>query len=70
MYLWLALHCLGLGAVWLHTVPAADRVREIVGAPEHLYPVALFAVGYPDERALSFAGAPPIVYLSILYPFL
>jgi nitroreductase len=50
MYLWLALHCLGLGAVWLHTVPAADRVREIVGAPEHLYPVALFAVGYPDEK--------------------
>jgi nitroreductase len=69
MYLWLALHCLGLGAVWLHTVPAADRVREIVGAPEHLY-VALFAVGYPDEHALSFTGALPIVYLSTLYPFL
>jgi nitroreductase len=50
MYLWLALHCLGLGAVWLHTVPVADRIREIVGAPEHLYPVALFAVGYPDEK--------------------
>jgi len=50
MYLWLALHCLGLGAVWLNTVRDADKVREIVGAPEHLYPVALFAVGYPDEK--------------------
>ncbi|MCS7105268.1 MAG: nitroreductase family protein [Thermofilaceae archaeon] len=50
MYLWLALHCLGLGAVWLHTVPAADTVRQIINAPSHLYPIALFAVGYPDEQ--------------------
>ncbi|MEM1509543.1 MAG: nitroreductase family protein [Thermofilaceae archaeon] len=50
MYLWLALHCLGLGAVWLHTVPVADTVRKIIGAPDHLFPIGLFAVGYPDER--------------------
>ncbi|MEM1929657.1 MAG: nitroreductase family protein [Thermofilaceae archaeon] len=50
MYLWLAIHCLGLGAVWLHTVPVADKVRQIIGAPDHLFPIGLFAVGYPDEQ--------------------
>ena len=46
--LMLAAHSLGLGTVW---VGAFDekRVSGILNLPDHLRPVAIVPVGYPDE---------------------
>ncbi len=49
-YLWLALHCLGLGAVWIQTLRNIEEVRNVVNAPQNLVPVAILAVGYPAEK--------------------
>jgi len=49
-YLWLALHCLGLGAVWIQTLRDVDRIRDLLNIPERLIPVAILAVGWPGER--------------------
>ncbi|MEM0093642.1 MAG: nitroreductase family protein [Thermofilum sp.] len=49
-YLWLALHCVGLGTVWIYTLQEAEAIREVIGAPEHLFPVAIFPVGFPAEQ--------------------
>lgn len=49
----LAVHALGLGAVWLGVYPREDRVagfRELLGLPQGVIPLALVAVGYPAER--------------------
>ncbi len=43
---------LGLGGCWLGIYPRQQRVdalRDIIGAPEHIVPFALIAMGYPDE---------------------
>lgn len=48
-YLWLALHCLGLSTVWIYTLEQAEEIRRIVNAPPHLFPVAIFPVGFPAE---------------------
>ena len=48
----LAAHGLGLGAVWLGIHPREERVagiRNLLSIPESVLPVALIAVGYPDE---------------------
>ena len=48
----LAAHELGLGAVWLGVYPTKDRVesiRQLLGLPEHVIPLALVSVGYPAE---------------------
>jgi len=47
-YLWLALTCMGLGAVWVE-VYGNRRVEEALGLPGHVRAVALFAVGWPAE---------------------
>jgi len=47
MYLWLALHCVGLATVWIYTLNRAEEIRRIIGAPSHLFPVAIFPVGFP-----------------------
>jgi len=47
MYLWLALHCLGLGAVWIQTLRNIDEIREILGLPSDHIPVAILAIEYP-----------------------
>ncbi len=49
-YLWLALHCLGLGAVWIQTLRNVEEVRHAVGAPGNYVPVAILAIGYPAEK--------------------
>ncbi len=49
-YLWLALHCLGLGAVWIQTLRNIEEVRAAVKAPGKYVPVAIFAIGYPAEK--------------------
>jgi nitroreductase len=48
-YLWLALHCVGLSTVWIYTLEQAEQIKNIVNAPEHLMPVAIFPVGFPAE---------------------
>ena len=50
MYLWLALHCLGLGAVWIQTLKSVEEIRKIVGIPEDQVPIAILAVGWPAEK--------------------
>ncbi|NPA97376.1 MAG: nitroreductase family protein [Crenarchaeota archaeon] len=50
MYLWLALHCLGLGAVWIQTLRNVEEVRSIAGIPSSEVPIAILAVGWPAEK--------------------
>ncbi len=50
MYLWLALHCRGLGAVWIQTLRNIDDVRRILGVPEDYVPVGILATGWPAEK--------------------
>jgi nitroreductase len=48
----LAAHALQLGAVWLGIAPAGDRARQIADLlrlPAGIEPLALIAVGHPDE---------------------
>ncbi len=49
----LAAHAGGLGAVWLGLYPIEERVsgmRKIMEMPDHIIPLALIPVGYPDEH--------------------
>jgi nitroreductase len=49
----LAAHACGLGAVWTGIYPMKDRVegfRKTFGLPEHIIPLALVPVGYPDQE--------------------
>jgi nitroreductase len=49
----LAATALGLGAVWIGTYPAMDRVeavREVLSLPANIVPLCLVPVGYPDEQ--------------------
>jgi nitroreductase len=48
----LAAHANGLGAVWLGMYPREQRMKDIatlLNIPEHIMPVSLISVGYPDE---------------------
>jgi len=48
----LAAHAEGLGAVWLGLHPRPERVqgmRELLGLPESVIPLALIALGHPAE---------------------
>ena len=49
LYLWLALTCFGLGAVWIQALRNVDDIRSIVGIPEEEIPVAILAIGWPAE---------------------
>lgn len=49
----LAAHAKELGAVWLGIFPDAARVagmKNLIGLPEQVRPVALVAVGYPTSQ--------------------
>jgi len=49
-YLMLAAHALGLGTVWLGIGEREKPiVQEIVRAPKHKIPIAIVAIGWPDE---------------------
>lgn len=48
-YLLLALHALGLGSVWIQTLRNIDELKKLLDLPENTVPVALIAIGYPDE---------------------
>jgi nitroreductase len=48
----LAAHARALGAVWLGVFPRDDRVaslRELLGLPRHVVPLALISIGRPAE---------------------
>ena len=49
IYFLLAVHALGLGAVWIQTLRNIEEIRSILGIPENVIPVAIIALGYPDE---------------------
>jgi len=49
VYLLLALHALGLGAVWIQTLRNVEEIRGLVGLSNNVVPVAIVALGYPDE---------------------
>jgi len=49
----LAVHALGLGAVWLGIYPREQRVagiRNLLRLPDNLEPVALVSIGHPAEH--------------------
>lgn len=49
----LAAHAHGLGSVWLGMYPREERMREVgklLGIPDHILPVSLISIGYPDEH--------------------
>jgi len=45
----LAATALGLGACWIGALDE-EEVRNIVGFPESIRPIALITIGYPDEE--------------------
>ncbi|MEM3913182.1 MAG: nitroreductase family protein [Desulfurococcaceae archaeon] len=49
LYLLLALHALGLGAVWIQALRNIEEIKQILSIPNNAIPVAIIAVGYPDE---------------------
>lgn len=51
-YLLLALHALGLGSVWIQTLRNIEEIGRILELPQNMVPVALIAVGYPNENPL------------------
>lgn len=51
MQMLLAIHALGLGAVWMTgPVQSKEEIEQIIGVPEGLDFVALIPVGYPAEE--------------------
>ena len=49
----LAAHAMGLGGLWVGVYPISERVRqvsEIINAPEHIIPMGIVVLGYPDEQ--------------------
>jgi len=50
IYIQLAAHALGLGTVWIQTMRNIRDIQRILDLPENLVPVAILAIGYPDER--------------------
>jgi nitroreductase len=48
-----AANAAGLGAVWTGTFPREERVakvKEVLGLPEHIVPLAVVPIGYPAEH--------------------
>ncbi len=49
MYIMLAAHALGLGTVWIQSLRNVEEIQEILKLPEKIIPVAILAVGWPNE---------------------
>ena len=49
VYFLLAIHALGLGGVWIQTLRNIDEIRDVLGLPSSVVPIAIIPVGYPDE---------------------
>ena len=49
----LAAHAMGLGGLWVGVYPISERVKsvsEILGLPNHILPMCLVVLGYPNEQ--------------------
>ena len=49
----LAVNALGLGAVWTGAYPSVERckaISEVLKLPEHLIPLNIIVIGYPDKE--------------------
>jgi nitroreductase len=49
----IAVQAEGLGAVWLGVHPMTERVKgvqKLLKLPEHVIPLAVIPIGYPDEH--------------------
>ncbi len=49
----LSAHTHGLGAVWLGMFPREERIQKVsklLEIPDHILPVSLISIGYPDEH--------------------
>ena len=49
----LAVNALGLGAVWTGAYPSVERckaISEVLMLPEHLIPLNIIVIGYPDKE--------------------
>ncbi len=53
MYIMFAAHALGLGTVWLQTLRNIEDIQKILGLPSNYIPIAMLAIGYPDEQPLA-----------------
>lgn len=52
----IAAHAMGLGAVYLGVFPRENKMKhvtEVLGLPEHLRPLTVIPVGWPDEEKPS-----------------
>lgn len=65
-YLLLALHAVGLGSVWIQALRNIDEVKAVISAPTNVIPVAILAVGYPNEQPPTRPRKPlnELVYLN------
>lgn len=66
VYFLLAAHALGLGTVWIQTMRNIEEIRKTLDIPDSSVPVAMIAVGYPDESPHPPPRKPveEIVYLN------
>lgn len=53
MQLMLAAHAVGLGSVWLQTLRNISEVQEIIGLPKNYVPIAMLALGFPNETPMA-----------------
>jgi nitroreductase len=53
MYILLAAHALGLGAVWLQALRNVEDIQKLLNLPENIVPVAIVALGFPAEKPLA-----------------
>ena len=52
----LAVHDLGLGAVWVSAYPAEETItglKNLFKFPDNIIPVSILSIGYPDEEAAA-----------------
>ncbi len=48
----LAIHNLGLGAVWISAYPVEETIaglKKLFNYPDNIIPISILSVGYPDE---------------------
>jgi len=66
VYLLLALHAVGLGAVWIQALRNIEEIRQALEIPNNAIPVAIIAVGYPNESPSTRPRKPlnELVYLN------
>ncbi len=50
MYIMLAAHALGLGTVWIQALRNVSEIQELLKIPKEKIPVAILAMGWPDEK--------------------